>query len=296
MELDEKHSSPPEQPMSASRLSPRLAIVFIFCIPCASQGVPAEYMNLSAADSARLADATMERFLYRGGLECPYILIRHRASEVKGFLVLLHGAGDNPANFTKIAGRLGLRGAQYIVPRAPFLRSVRLPDPRTGREESFTGYGWLDEAGSPWVDRGTALSAFTVGTIIDQVRPGHADGPPLFLVGFRQGAGIAALWAAANPGRVQGLVLVAGYAEPQVRNALGGPGLTLQDVPCLVVSGVNAPDATGGAELVEALGSLGATLESHLLPRGTDLADADYELIRAFVERCTGFAPGARPR
>ncbi|MBN1422969.1 hypothetical protein JXA88_00295 [Candidatus Fermentibacteria bacterium] len=284
--------------MFAIRSSIRFAAIVILGLPCMSSGAPADYVNFTAADSAGLAGVTVERFLFRSGLECPYTLIRHGDGEVKGFLVLLHGAGDNPTNFTKIATRLGLRGMQHILPRAPFPMSIRLPDPLTGREESFAGYGWLDDPTSPWVDRGTALSAFTVGSIIDEVRPAHAEGPPLVLAGFRQAAGIAALWAAANPGRVQGLVLVSGYAEPPVQEALaaGGRGLALQDMPCLVLIGIDAPDAVDSGDLAATVRDLGARIEPHFVARGADFSELDYGLIRAFVERCTGAIPAAEDR
>lgn len=272
--------------MSVVCLPARIASILALAVPMVSHAALEEYTSFTAGDSANLAASTVERFLWKSGLECPYTVIRPHSDEVKGFVVFLHGAGDNPTNVSKVAGRLALQEVEYVLPRAPFPTTVRVADPVNGKMESFVGNTWLDGTQDLWHDRGAAFSAFLVGRVIEQILPAHAQGPPLVIVGFRQGAGIAALWAAANPGRVQGLVLVSGYADAPVREALQAPGLSLRDMPCMALVGTESPDAVDSGELAVRARQMGARLETHFAARRVDLEDDDYALIRAFIQRC----------
>ncbi|MCU0611658.1 MAG: hypothetical protein MUE60_07725 [Candidatus Eisenbacteria bacterium] len=267
-------------------------IMLLITITLPGHAALSEYTSFTASDSAFLAGSAVDRFVWKTGFESPYVVLLPQSRQVKGLLVLLHGAGDNPTNFSKIVGRLNLPSIQHVLPRAPFPMTVRIPDPATGHSGAFAGYAWLDEADGVWTDYGAAFSAFLLGRIIEQVLPSlGGESPALVLLGFRQAAGIAALWAAANPGRVRGLILVSGYADPPVREALRASGLDLRDVPCLVLVGTQAADALDSGDLGVRVRELGAAVESRHLARGADFGGEDYPIVREFVERCAGIAP-----
>lgn len=272
--------------MVRSRLCLCGAFILASATDVGSQLALPEYVSFSASDSAHVAASTVERFLWKNSFECPYTVIRAAETEVKGFVVFLHGAGDNPTNFSKIAGRCGLHKVEFVVPRAPFVTTVHLPNPKSGVTEAFTGYSWVDSQDRAWPDRGASFSAFLVGRVVEQMKPAGAEGPPVVLIGFRQGAGMALLAAGSDPGRVRALVLVSGYADPPVQESLGAPWITLSDIPCLVLIGTDSPDALESGHLAVTAKRLGARVESHYLPRGSEFVEEDYALIRSFVGRC----------
>ncbi len=241
-----------------------------------------EYVLYTASDSASLAASTVERFALKNGFECPYVVIRPVAQEVKAVVVLLHGAGDNPRNAAKVALRLGVP-LTVIAPRAPFPLSVTLPEPRTGEPRPYVGYSWVETTPGSWCDRGVAFSVLVVDRVVEGELPSVARDVPLLLLGIRQGAGIALLWAAANPGKASALVAVGGHADPLIRHGLEQPGRRLEGFPVLLCVGPRPSHAVEAGTLAASARHLGVDLSFHGLGDSNDLSDDDYAAIREFL-------------
>ena len=158
-----------------------------------------------------------------------------------------------------------------------------MEDPVTGQLSAFRGFNWISSSGL-WPDDGVGLSLFLINIVMEEARLLTSnEALPLFLLGFRQAAGIAALWAARNSEHVAGLILVSGYAEPPVRGYLTNERVGLGGVPCLVLIGSGADDFIDTGALAASVRELGADLTLKQLDRGAAFADEDYTLIREFI-------------
>jgi predicted esterase len=271
--------------LSRQKARIRALLFLVSCVlisfePC--QGAET-YVNYTRTDSLRLQELTVGSFVWRGQLEASYRLLSPNFGTPKATLVLLHGAGDNIDNFLKIAARIESTEMNHLVIQAPFEATVHMEDPVTGQLSLFRGYNWISSTGL-WPDHGVGLSLFLINKVMEEVRPSGSDGsPPLFLLGFRQAAGVAALWAARNAENVAGLILVSGYAEPPVRGYLRNERATLGGVPCLVLMGSQADDFVDAGALAVSVRELGADLTLKQLDRAAAFAAEDYTLIREFI-------------
>jgi predicted esterase len=234
-------------------------------------------------DSILLQGLSVGSFLWRGQLEGSYRLLTPKLGTRKTTLVLLHGAGDNADNFLKIAARIDAATFEYLIIQAPFEATVHMEDPVTGQLSAFRGYNWISSTGL-WPDQGVGLSLFLINNVIDEVRLLASEpARPLFVLGFRQAAGIAALWAARNLERVAGLVLVSGYAEPPVHALLESDAVDLHGIPCLILIGIQSDDSIDSGALAVSVRELGAELTLKQLDRAAAFASEDYTLIREFI-------------
>lgn len=241
------------------------------------------YVNYTHMDSIRLQGLTVGSYVWRGQLEASYRLLTPSFGNRKATLVLLHGAGDNADNFLKIAARIDPTDLEHLIIQAPYEAAVHMEDPVTGQLSAFRGYNWISSTGL-WPDGGVGLSLFLISNVMDEVRsPVPEQAPPLFLLGFRQAAGIVALWAARNPEHVAGLILVSGYAEPPVHALLESEGVDLRGVPCLVLIGAQSDDSIDSGALAVSVRELGAELTLKKLDRAAAFASEDYTLIREFI-------------
>lgn len=242
-----------------------------------------EYVSFTAGDSLRLAACTQNDFIWRGNIDCSYKTLTPKSGLPIATLLLFHGSGDNAANFTKIAARIDTTRINHVIIQAPVETAWYVDDPATGEVTAYQGYSWVADESS-WIDGGLSLSLYLVERVFERViNPNQERLPPIFLLGFRQGAGVAAAWAASHRDLVRGMILVSGYADPVVDMLLDPHLLQYEGLPCLSLIGTEAIDALDSAELSSRIRELGADLEVQFMNRDAQFSPRDYGLIRDFI-------------
>lgn len=243
-----------------------------------------KFMSLTTGDSLRLAACSMQEYVWRGNIDCTYKVLQPKRNIPDATLLLFHGAGDNAPNFVKIAARIDTAFLHHVVIQAPVETTWHVDDSETGEPQTFRGYSWISTRSSSWADGGLSLSLYFVDQVLERVIDMKADRlPPIFVLGFRQGAGVAAVWAAAHRELVDGVVLVSGYADGPIRTLLEGGFGHLKDVPCLALIGTEAEDAISSADLALRVRELGASVQTRFLARGAQFSPKDYPIIREFI-------------
>lgn len=237
-----------------------------------------EYVRLSTADSLRLAPWATERLLWKSGFECPYTLLSPLAKEIKGVLLCFHGWGDNPSNFRKVVGRLGIQDVRCVIPRAPFPVTVEVGSPSDSLLQVFLGYSWTCPE-SVWSDGGVAFSVLVASRVLSQAVPSLGPVPPLVVMGFGQGALLSLLWAASSGWKPSALVAVLGRPDPHVQHALEAPWLSLEGTRCAVFS---PPPADSSASWWEPALRLGARVEVVRM-EGLELQEHHWAAMASFV-------------
>lgn len=123
--------------------------------------------------------------------------------EARAVAVLLHGRGADPESMLSLADALPPLPITWLAPAAP--RGTWYP-------QSFLA---PIDANQPWLDRALAT--------VDEVVAGVGDRSRVVLLGFSQGACLAAEYALRNPGRYGGLVLLTGGAIGPAGTTWEGP-------------------------------------------------------------------------
>lgn len=183
-------------------------------------------------------------------------------------VLLLHGLHGNE-NVMHIFTPAVPPHALWVAPRAPV----------STRPES---YSWLSKlpAGRywpAWEDMQAGVEALA-GLVADLPALG-ADLRRLWLVGFSQGAALALAFAAAQPGRVQGVVSLVGFVPE------GPAPATLAGLPVLMLMGeqddtVTLPHAQRGAA---ALRQAGAQVDARAYPTGHKLNLQGMKDLKAWL-------------
>jgi predicted esterase len=242
-----------------------------------------EYVSFTTGDSLRLAACTQHDYIWRGNIDCSYKTLTPKSGLPIATLMLFHGSGDNAANFTKIAARIDTSRINHVLVQAPVETAWYVDDPATGEVTAYQGYSWVADESS-WVDGGLSLSLYLVERVFERViSPNQEELPPIFLLGFRQGAGVAAAWAASHRELVRGMILVSGYADPVVDTILDPQLFNYEGLPCLSIIGTEALDALDSAGLSSRMRELGADLEVKFMNRDAQFSPRDYDLIREFI-------------
>lgn len=163
-------------------------------------------------------------------------LVRPAQAERPPLLVLLHGYGSNEHDL------FGL--APYLDPRF-LLVSARAPFPLI--MEGFgwaSGYGWFElgfsEHGISFAPEQVLASRDMVAQFIGEaIVAYHADSQRVYLLGFSQGAIIAASVLLQRPDLLAGVVLMSGSVPSQI--AEGVDAAALAGKPILVTHGLYDP-------------------------------------------------------
>jgi phospholipase/carboxylesterase len=180
-------------------------------------------------------------------------------------LLLLHGTGGDENDLLQL-GRLISPGAALLSPRGKLLEN--------GMPRFFRRYaeGVFDE--DDVVKRAHELADF-----VEAARTAYGTGKPV-AVGYSNGANIAAAILLLRPDVLSGAVLL--RAMVPLSHA---PKVALSDKRVLMVSGQHDPiiPAENTAHLREQLSMRGASVESHVLPIGHQLSQADLTLARRWM-------------
>jgi phospholipase/carboxylesterase len=192
----------------------------------------------------------------------------------------LHAEGGDVDQLVPLAGRLGPQ-FQLVAPQA-----ARPTNPATQGYVENQGYLWffIQQIGHP--EPATfGESLWLLDRFIADVRERQGAGRPLVLVGYEQGAVLAATLAMVVPDQLAGVVAIGGYVpdiagwSPPVENLQGLPVLLVHDPsdPAMPVELVERTAAT--------LADRKAAVDVRPVPgvSGDILAAAD--LTRAWMER-----------
>jgi phospholipase/carboxylesterase len=139
-------------------------------------------------------------------------------------LLVLHGRGADEHDLFGLAGRLDPRLAM-ISARAPFPLGP--------------GYHWYEliEIGAA-EPRSFAAAYARLAAFVDEIGPAYGLDPArLFVLGFSQGAVMAASLALTMPGRLAGAVLLSGYVPLGLDLPIDTAGL--RDLPVFVGHGLD---------------------------------------------------------
>lgn len=139
-----------------------------------------------------------------------------------GAVVMLHGRGDSASRFLRLIDEFHRHGAMYLAPEAAGKAWFpgRFETPAADRE--------------PWFPSALALVDRTLELAADAGIPPERT----VLVGFSQGAALAAEYAARNPRRYGGVAVLAGG----LLGALdGGRAGSLDGTPVFLGSGADDP-------------------------------------------------------
>ena len=189
--------------------------------------------------------------------------------------VLLHGRGGTPEEMIALADRLRLDGCRWVAPAAAagswyphrFMESLAANEPFLSRAIDECNRA-VDEAGE------------------------HGRIPParIVVVGFSQGACLAAEYALRHPGRCGALVMFTGglIGPPGTPWRLAPPATTLGGLPVLL-TGSDADEWVPEArvrETASVLTALGADVRCHIYA-GRDHIVSDEEIVEAreFIEQ-----------
>jgi phospholipase/carboxylesterase len=181
-------------------------------------------------------------------------------------LLLLHGTGGDENDLLQL-GRLVSPGSALLSPRGKVLENGM---PRFFRRHAE---GVFDEDD-------VRLRANELADFIDAARVTYGIGKPVAL-GFSNGANIAAATLLLRPDALAGAILL--RAMVPLSQA---PKADLSDKHVLLISGLHDPivPRENAAELQSLLATRGANVESHALPIGHQLSQADLTLARRWID------------
>ncbi len=166
-------------------------------------------------------------------------------------VVLLHGRGGTAASMLELAATFRDLPVSWLAPQAPG---------NTWYPQSFLAP--IDD-NEPWLTR----SLETVGEVVADVEAAGLSRSKLVLMGFSQGACLAAEYALRHPARYGGLVLLTGGAIGPEGTTWEGPA-TFAGTP--VFCGTSDPDPHVPVERVRATAEVltrrGAEVEQQTFP------------------------------
>jgi len=191
--------------------------------------------------------------------------------------VLLHGRGSTPADMLGLADRLSIDGCHWVAPAAA-----------TG---SWYPHRFMEpiDANEPFLSR--AIDACDQA-VEEAGEHGRIPSSRIVVVGFSQGACLAAEYVLRHPGRCGALVMFTGglIGPPGTSWTLAPPATTLGGLPVLV-TGSDVDEWVPEARVRETacvLTALGADVRYRLYA-GRDHIVSDEEILEArqFIELST---------
>ena len=194
-------------------------------------------------------------------------------------VVLLHGVGSNERDLMGLAPLLDARA---------FVVSVRAPN-ALGRD----AFGWFSFAvetdGTRTIQTAQAeASRLRLLAFLGEFAAAHpeVDASRTYLIGFSQGAIMAASVLLTEPSRVSGIAMMSGRILPEAL-AARAPDAALAGRPVLVVHGVHdgvLPIANGRASR-EALSKLPVELDYHEFPMGHEVTAGSFATVNGWLTR-----------
>ena len=180
-------------------------------------------------------------------------------------VLLLHGTGGDERDLLPF-GRMVAPGAALLSPRGPVLENGM---PRFFRR---LAEGVFDE--DDLRRRTDDLASF-----IRSAQAAHGLGAPV-VIGFSNGANIAASLLLRHPGLLRGAALLRAmvpFRDP--------PAVRLEGTPVLLLSGAADPivPAANSDRLAAMLEAAGAAVQHHRLPLGHGLSQMDVALTRDWM-------------
>ena len=188
--------------------------------------------------------------------------------------VLLHGRGRSPEEMVSLAGRLDLESCRWMVPAAP-----------TG---SWYPHRFMEplDVNEPFLSQ----AIDDCDRAVDEAsEDGRIPSARIIVVGFSQGACLAAEYTLRHPGRCGALVMFTGglIGPPGTAWQLALPATTLRGLPVLLTgSDVDewVPEARV-RETAKILTSLGADVRFRIYPgRPHVVGDEEIEEAREFLQ------------
>jgi phospholipase/carboxylesterase len=118
-------------------------------------------------------------------------------------IVLLHGYGQSPQEFAKVAALINSHDFIYVVPQGAY----------TALDSDGKGYSHLRELGSYGEDTSSITQAadWVIRVADDAIKRYPIEGRRIYLIGFSQGAALAHITAALYPTRIAGYAAHGGY-------------------------------------------------------------------------------------
>ena len=187
-------------------------------------------------------------------------------------LLLLHGTGGDENDLLQL-GRLVSPGSALLSPRGKVIENGM---PRFFRRHAE---GVFDEDD-------VRLRANELADFIKVARKTYGIGAPIAL-GFSNGANIAAATLLLRPEALAGAILLRAMVPLSHRS-----NVDLSQTQVLMISGTHDPivPRENAAELQSLLVARGANVESHALPIGHQLSQADLTLSRRWISAREGVA------
>ena len=180
-------------------------------------------------------------------------------------LLLLHGTGGDESDLLQL-GRLVSPGSALLSPRGKVIENGM---PRFFRRHAE---GVFDEDD-------VRLRANELADFVEAARKDYGIGSPVAL-GFSNGANIAAATLLLRPDALAGAILLRAMVPLS-----HPPKVDLSQTQVLMISGMHDPiiPRENAAELQSLLAARGADVESHTLPIGHQLSQADLTLARRWI-------------
>ena len=180
-------------------------------------------------------------------------------------LLLLHGTGGDESDLLQL-GRLVSPGSALLSPRGKVIENGM---PRFFRRHAE---GVFDEDD-------VRLRANELADFVEAARKDYGIGNPVAL-GFSNGANIAAATLLLRPDALAGAILLRAMVPLS-----HPPKVDLSQTQVLMISGMHDPiiPRENAAELQSLLAARGADVESHTLPIGHQLSQADLTLARRWI-------------
>jgi predicted esterase len=195
------------------------------------------------------------------------------AAEARGAVILLHGRGATASSILGLAEALDRPDFFYLAPQAAgnAWYPYRFMVPRAQNEPHLS----------------SALRR--VGDLVDQLASVDIPAERVMIVGFSQGACLAADFAARNPRRYGGIGVLSGGLIGDVINPADYPG-TLADTPVFV--GCSDIDGHVPVERVKltsmVLGGMGAALTERIYPgMGHSVNENEIEALQGMLDGIT---------
>ena len=193
-------------------------------------------------------------------------------------IVAFHGRGATAADIAGLAAEVAPPGSAIVAPEAV--------------GNTWYPYRFLEprERNEPWLSSALAL----VGRIVEGIVAAGVPAERVALLGFSQGACLVSDFAARNPRRYGGLLILSGglIGPPGTRFAYDG---SLAGTPTLV--GCSDVDAHIPVERVrqtaDALGSMGAAVTLRIYPgMGHTVNQDEVEVARGLLATAAGDGDG----
>lgn len=208
-------------------------------------------------------------------LQTEFIAAADKSS--KRLMIALHGLGDSAAGYRGIPYELRLPSMNYLLANAP--------DPYYG------GYAWYDFTGDE--AKGIVRSRKLLFDLLDATRDKGFASEDTVLFGFSQGCLMTVDVGFRYPHRLAGLVGISGYIhDPDQLVGELSPVATQQRM--LFTHGTQDPliPFAQVREQVNILKAAGLRIDWHEFVKAHTIAgDAEFGLIREFVEGCFGAPP-----